>query len=176
MSRSHSWTVGGHPRARFAAETLGLTLVLFASALLVHEAAHLLVIRALGHEGVLLLRPWRLGIGGWSIYGLHAQPATPLAGADQLLVNVSGPLLAAIPLALLLPHVGDRGARIALALNVGLLLFYAVIESLYVVLESGFGVEGDWLTSAELNYGLPLLFALLVIVNASSGRRAPFWR
>jgi hypothetical protein len=157
----------GHPRARFVVEALGLTIVLFVSALLMHEAAHLLVIRALGHDGVLLLRPWPLGVAGWSIYGLHAQPAIPLPAAQQLLVNFAGPVLAAVPLALLLPHVRDGAARPALLVNAGLLLFYAFIESLYVVLEDGLGLEGDWLTGAGLNYGLPLLLTLLVIVRAS---------
>jgi hypothetical protein len=157
----------GHRRARFAVEALGLTVLLFVSALLVHEAAHLLVIRALGHDGVLLLRPWPLGVAGWSIYGLHVQPAVTLPAAEQLLVNFAGPFLAAIPIALLLPHVRDRAARTALVVNAVLLLFYAFIESLYVVLEDGLGVEGDWLTSAMLNYGLPLLFTMLVIGRAS---------
>ncbi|MDQ6742921.1 MAG: hypothetical protein M3Z97_08450, partial [Candidatus Dormibacteraeota bacterium] len=64
------------------------------------------------------------------------------------------------PMALLLTRVENRAARTALVLNVGVLLFYALIESLYVVLESGLGVEGDWLTSVWLNYGLPLVAAV----------------
>jgi hypothetical protein len=58
-----------------------------------------------------------------------------------------------------------------LLVNAVLLLFYALIESLYVVLEDGLGLEGDWLTSAALNYGLPLLFTLLVIGRASRNPR-----
>jgi hypothetical protein len=149
-----------------------LTVVLFVAALLVHEAAHVLVIRALGHDAVLLLRPWPLSVAGWSIYGLHAQPAAALSPGEQLLVNFAGPFLAALPMALLLLQVRDRAARTALLVNVALLLFYAFIESLYVVLEAGLGVEGDWLTGAELNYGLPLLFALLVIGSASRRGKA----
>jgi hypothetical protein len=125
------------------------------------------VIRALGHDGVLLVRPWNLGIGGWSIYGLHAQPAAPLPPVEQLVVNFAGPFLAAVPLALLLTRVSDRRVRTALLLNIAVLLFYALIEALYVVLESGLGVEGEWLTSAWLNDGLPLVAALVVIVRAS---------
>ncbi|MBJ7598843.1 MAG: hypothetical protein DLM67_03690 [Candidatus Nephthysia bennettiae] len=153
--------------ARFAVETLALSLVLFAAGLLVHEAAHLVVIRALGHDAVLVVRPWTLGVGGWSIYGLHAQPASPLAPGEQLLVNFAGPFLAALPLSLLLTRVADHSARTALLLNVAVLLFYTLIESLYVVLESGLGLEGEWLTSAWLNYGLPLLAAAAVILRAS---------
>jgi hypothetical protein len=146
---------------------VALSLVLFVTGLLIHEAAHLLVIRALGHDGVLLVRPWQLGIGGWSIYGLHARPASPLAPGEQLLVNFAGPFLAALPMALLLTRVRDRTARVALLLNVAVLLFYALIESLYVVLESGLGVEGEWLTSVWLNYALPLLAAAAVILRSS---------
>jgi hypothetical protein len=149
------------------AETLALSLVLFAAGLLIHEAAHLVVIRALGHDGALLVRPWDLGIAGWSIYGLHAQPGSPLAPGDQLVVNFAGPFLAALPLALLMTRVEDRAARTALLLNVAVLIFYALIESLYVVLESGLGVEGEWLTNAWLNYGLPLLAAAAMILRAS---------
>jgi hypothetical protein len=157
----------GWARTRFFGETLALSLVLFANGLLVHEAAHLVLIRALGHDGVLLARPWNLGIAGWSIYGLHAQPAVPLPPPEQLVVNFGGPFLAALPMLLLLSRVADRPVRTALLLNAALLLFYALIESLYVVLESGLGLEGDWLTSAWLNYALPLALAVLVIARAS---------
>jgi hypothetical protein len=159
-------------RLRFAAETLALSAVLFASSLLVHEACHLLVIRALGQDGVLLLRRWDLGFLGWSIYGLHAQPAVPLPLWQQLLVNFAGPVLAAVPLALLLRYATGPVARTALALNLAVLLFYAFLESLYVVLEQGLRVEGDWLTGAALNYGLPLLAALLAVVAMSERRRS----
>jgi hypothetical protein len=154
--------IPGWPRARLAVETLALSLGIFGAGLLVHEAAHLLVIRALGHDGSLLVRPWRLGLGDWSIYGLHAQPATALPPVEQLMVNFAGPSLAALPLALLLTRVHGRALRTALALNVAVLLFYTLIESLYAVLESGLGLEGDWLTGVWLNYGLPLGAALLV--------------
>jgi hypothetical protein len=160
----------GLGRTRFAVETVALSLLLFAAGLLVHEAAHLVVIRALGQDAVLVVRPWDLGVGGLSIYGLHAQPVSPLAPWQQLLVNFAGPFLAALPLALLLTRVADRAARTALLVNVAVLLFYALIESIYVVLESGLGLEGEWLTSAWLNYGLPLVGALVLILRASRKR------
>ena len=163
-----SWAgSGGRPRGRLVAETLALSLILFGAGLVVHEVAHLAVIRALGHDGFLLVRPWQLGLGGWSIYGLHAQPASPLVPAEQLLVNFAGPFLAALLLALLLTRVRSHVARTALFLNVGVLLFYALLESLYVVLESGLGLEGDWLTSVWLNYGIPLVVAVAVIIRGS---------
>jgi hypothetical protein len=160
--------VGAGVRAGFFLETLTLTLVLFGAGLLVHEGAHLAVIHALGGDGVLVVRPWRLNFPAGEIYGLHAQPLTPLNPLQQLLVNLGGPLLAAIPLALLLPFAPGPVARIALRLNLAVLLFYAVIEALYVVLESGFGLEGEWLTAAELNYGLPALVALAILTRAAT--------
>jgi hypothetical protein len=165
---------GGDPHARaglragFFLETLILTLLLFGAALLVHEGGHLAAIHAVGGEGVLIVRPWRLSFLGGQIYGLHAQPLTPLNPMQQLLVNLGGPLLAAVPIALLLRLARRPAARIALGLNLGVLLFYAVIEALYVVLESGFGLEGEWLTAAELNYGLPALVTLAVLALAAT--------
>jgi hypothetical protein len=155
-------------RAGFFLETLTLTLVLFGAGLLVHEGAHLAVIHAVGGDGVLVVRPWRLNFPVGEIYGLHAQPLTPLNPLQQLLVNLGGPLLAALPLALLLRLAEGPVARIALRLNLAVLLFYAVTEALYVVLESGFGLEGEWLTAAELNYGLPALVTLGVLTLAAT--------
>jgi hypothetical protein len=161
-------------RAAFFGRALGLTLLIFGVGLLIHEALHLVVIRALGADGVLVVRPWRLSLLGWQIYGLHAQPLTPLGPIRQLIVNLAGPLLATVPFGLLFARIRDRTVRIALALNVAVLIFYGVIEALYVVLESDFGVEGDWLTAAELNYGLPLLVTLAVLAWAST-RIRPTW-
>ena len=50
-STAGDWTLA---RARFVAEALALSFVLLAAGLLIHEAAHLVVIRALGHDGALL--------------------------------------------------------------------------------------------------------------------------
>lgn len=155
-------------RAGFFLEALILTLVLFGAGLLVHEGGHLAVINAVGGQGVLIVRPWRLNFLAGEIYGLHAQPLTPLSPLQQLLVNLGGPLLAAVPFALLLRLARGPAARIALGLNLGVLLFYAVIEALYVVLEAGYGLEGEWLTAAELNYGLPALVTLAVLTLAAT--------
>jgi len=159
---------GASLRAGFFLETLILTLVLFGAALLVHEGGHLAVIRAVGGEGVLVVRPWRFSFLALQIYGLHAQPLTPLNPVQQLLVNLGGPLLAAVPIILLIRIARGPAARIAFGLNLGVLLFYAVIEALYVVLESGYGLEGEWLTAAELNYGLPALVTLAVLTLAAT--------
>jgi hypothetical protein len=161
-------------RGRDFLARLALTVVVFGLGLLLHEGLHLAVIRALGADGVLVVRPWRLSLLGWQIYGLHAQPLTPLSPTGQLVVNLAGPLLAAVPFALLAWRIRRRTVRIALALNVAILIFYAALEGLYVVLESGFGLEGDWLTAAELNYGLPLLVTLAVLARAPA-KLNPMW-
>jgi hypothetical protein len=142
--------------------------VIFGIGLLLHEGLHIVVMRALGADGVLILRPWRWSVLGWQIYGLHAQPLSPLGPDRQFLVNLAGPIAAAVPFALLWWRIRSRTVRIALALNVAILIFYGVIEALYVVLESGLGLEGDWLTTPELNYGLPLLVTLAVLAWASA--------
>jgi hypothetical protein len=160
-------------RLRFGAEaaffcrSLALTLLLFGTGLLVHEGLHLVVLRTLGADGVIVVRPWRFSLLGWQIYGLHVQPLTQLSPAQQLLVNLAGPLLAAVPFAVLHGRVRDQEARLALALNIAILVFYAVLEGVYVVLESGLGLEGEWLTAAELNYGVPLLVTLFVLARAA---------
>jgi hypothetical protein len=158
-------------RAAFFGKALALTLVIFGLGLLLHEGLHLVVIRALGADGVLVVRPWRLSLLGWQIYGLHAQPLTPLSPTRQFVVNLAGPTLAAVPFALLLWRIRSQTIRIALAINVGILVFYGVIEALYVVLESDLGLEGDWLTVAELNYGLPLLITVAVLAGRSARLR-----
>jgi hypothetical protein len=155
-------------RARFFGETAALTVMLFSTGLLLHESLHLVVIHALGADAVLVVRPWSLAVAGWRIYGLHAQPLSPLSPLQQLVVNISGPCLAAVPLAVLLRYARGEAIRLALGLNVAVLVYYAVIEAAYVVLESWLGLEGQWLTAAELNYGLPAISALLVI--AARGR------
>jgi len=158
----------GRDSLAFFGQALGLTVVIFGIGLLLHEGLHIVVMRALGADGVLILRPWALSLLGWQIYGLHAQPLSPLGPDRQFLVNLAGPIGAAVPFALLWWRIRSRTVRIALALNVAILIFYGVIEALYVVLESGLGLEGDWLTAPELNYGLPLLVTLAVLAWASA--------
>src|SRR5260370_19635427 len=92
-----------------AGRTLVLSLLLFVVGLATHAVMHLLVLYAVGGTGALVVRPWHLGLFDATTYALHVQPDQPLGLSPQLLVNLLGPALAAVPLAVLLLYV--RAAR-----------------------------------------------------------------
>jgi hypothetical protein len=154
--------------ASAAWQTLLLSLLLFLVAFATHEVMHLLVLYAVGGTGALIVRPWHLGLFDATTYALHVQPDQPIGLARQLLVNFLGPALAAVPLALLLLYVRERAVRIALAANVAILVFYAVIEAGDLWLESKFEIDAPILTAPEFNYGVPALIILLAVVVALS--------
>jgi hypothetical protein len=137
-----------------------LSLLIFAGAFGTHEVMHLLVIYAVGGSGVIVIRPWRLGLVDITIYALHAQPSEPLGLARQALVNFLGPALAAVPLIALWAAVSDRAARFALWANVLILAFYALIETGDLLVEERMNVDISLLTTPEFNYGVPLLIIL----------------
>jgi hypothetical protein len=147
-------------------QTLLLSLLLFIVAFATHEVMHLLVLYAVGGTGALIVRPWHMGLFDATTYALHVQPDQPIGLARQLLVNFFGPALAAVPLALLLLYVRERVVRIALAANVAILVFYAVIEAGDLWLESAFNIDAPILTAPEFNYGVPALIILLAVVVA----------
>jgi hypothetical protein len=96
-----------------------------------------------------------------TIYSLHVQPDQPLGVVRQLLVNFLGPALAAVPLVVLLMQVREPVVRVALAANVAVLAFYAVIEAGYLLLETTGSVELPILSTPEFNYGVPALAVLI---------------
>jgi hypothetical protein len=145
--------------------TLVLSLLLFVVGFATHEVMHLLVLYAVGGTGALVVRPWHLGLFDATTYALHVQPDQPIGLVRQLLVNFLGPTLAAVPLAVLLLYVRgvrERAVRIALAANVAILVFYALIEAGDLWLESAVGVDAPILTAPEFNYGVP---ALVIVVG-----------
>jgi hypothetical protein len=149
-------------------QTLLLSLLLFVVAFATHEVMHLLVLYGVGGTGALIVRPWHMGLFDTTTYALHVQPDQPIGLARQLLVNFLGPALAAVPLAVLLLYVRGRVVRIALAANVAILVFYAVIEAGDLWLESAFGIDAPILTAPEFNYGVPALIILLATYRAMS--------
>jgi|GEM_PF-1741702 len=149
-------------------QTLLLSLLLFIVAFATHEVMHLLVLYAVGGTGSLIVRPWHLGLFDATTYALHVQPDQPIGLARQLLVNFLGPALAAVPLAVLLIYVRGRAVHIALAANVAILVFYALIEAGDLWLESAFGLDAPILTAPEFNYGVPALIILLAVFVALS--------
>ena len=149
-----------------AFRTLLLSLLLFIVGFATHEVTHLLVLYGVGGTGALIVRPWHLALFDASIYALHVQPDQPIGLTRQLLVNFFGPALAALPLAILLLYVRERSVRIALAANVAILVFYAVIEAGDLWLESAFGIDAPILTAPEFNYGVPAVIILLATLVA----------
>jgi hypothetical protein len=155
-------------------QTLVLSLVLFAVAFGAHEVMHLLVLYAVGGQGSIIVRPWRMGMFDASIASVHVQPDQPIGLVRQLLVNFCGPVLAALPLAVLLMYVRNPVARAAIGANVAILGFYAVIEAADLLLEQLSDFDLGILTTPEFNYGVPLLIMLLAAfgVLSSPDRRA----
>jgi len=157
---------------------LVLSLLLFMVGFGAHEVMHLLVIYAVGADGSIIARPWRLGYVDFTIYALHAQPSHPLDVVRQAVVNFFGPFLAAIPLAGLLLYVREPIPFAALVANVLILVFYAVIELADLLLESVWHVDVPLLTTPEFNYGVPLLVIVvttlaLAILLRVRGRPIP---
>ena len=157
---------------------LVLSLLLFMVAFGAHEVMHLLLIFAVGADGSIIARPWRLGYVDLTIYALHAQPAHPLDAVRQAAVNFFGPFLAAIPLAGLLLYVREPIPFAALAANVVILVFYAIIELADLLLEAVWNVDVPLLTTPEFNYGIPLLVIVVTtlavaILSVVRGRPIP---
>jgi hypothetical protein len=146
------------------ARLLLLSALLFVAALGTHEVMHLIVLYAVGGHGSLVVRPWRMGLVDATIYALHVQPDQPIGLFRQSLVNFLGPALAAVPLAVLLSYVRGPVARLALAANVGILAFYAVIELGDLLVEEILKVDIPILTTPEFNYGVPALIVLATAV------------
>src|SRR5437762_458012 len=136
---------------------LVLSLLLFMVGFGAHEVMHLLVIYAVGADGSIIARPWRLGYVDFTIYALHAQPAHPLDVVRQAIVNFFGPFLAALPLAGLLLYVREPIPFAALSANVVILVFYAIIELADLLLEAAWHVDVPLLTTPGFNYGGPAL-------------------
>ena len=161
-----------------AIRVLILSVLLFFVAFGAHELMHLLVIYAVGGQGSIIVRPWRLGLVDFTIYALHAQPSQPLDVTRQAIVNFFGPFLAAIPLAALLVYVREPIAVAALIANVVILVFYAFIEAGDLLLEAVNNVDLPLLTWPEFNYGVPVLVIVLSaltvqLLSAIRGRRIP---
>jgi hypothetical protein len=152
-----------------ARAVLLLSLLLFVVAFATHEVMHLAVLYAVGGQGALVVRPWRLALVDLSIYAVHVQPDHPVGTVRQALVNFLGPSLAAVPLAVLLAYLREPVVRSALAANVLILAFFAVIETVDYLVETLFDVDFPILTTPEFNYGVPALI-ILVGVYLAAGR------
>ena len=144
-----------------------LSILLFIVGFGAHEVLHLLVIYAVGSDGSIIVRPWRMGYLPVTIYALHAQPAQQLDVVRQSIVNFFGPALAAVPFVGLLLYVREPIPVAALIANVVILLFYAVIELGDLLLEKVWDADVSLLTTPEFNYGVPLLVIAMTVVGVS---------
>jgi len=150
---------------------LVLSLLLSVAGFGAHEVMHLLVIYAVGSQGEIIARPWHLYFLDFSIWSVHAQPTEQLDVVRQSIVNFAGPFLAAIPFAVLLFYVREPIAMAALIANVVILLFYAVIELLYVLGEAVWHTDMPLLVTPEFNYGVPLAIILLAVLATTVASR-----
>ncbi len=144
-----------------------LSILLFIVGFGAHEVLHLLVIYAVGSDGSIIVRPWRMGYLPVTIYALHAQPAQQLDVVRQSIVNFFGPAIAAVPFMALLLYVREPIPVAALIANVVILLFYAVIELGDLLLEKVWDADVSLLTTPEFNYGVPLLVIAMTVVGVS---------
>lgn len=120
---------------------------------------HLVALYALGGQGVLVVHAWRFTFLPLTVQSFHAQPAQPLAFWPHVVFDFAGPALALLLLGLLTLAVHEPVPRTALAANLLILAFYALIEPLDVMLDAA-GVPSPFLLWAEFNYGVPLLILL----------------
>ena len=155
-----------------------LSLLVFVVGFGAHEVMHLLLIYAVGSNGIIVARPWQMGYLPFSIWSLHAAPAEQLDVVRQSIVNFFGPFLAAVPLAAMLLYVREPIPLAALLANVLILVFYAVIELGDLLLEKVWNTDLPVLTTPEFNYGVPLLVILLTVLivgalNVLGGSRIP---
>ena len=155
-----------------------LSVLVFVAAFGAHEVMHLLLIYAVGSQGSIVVRPWPMGYVNLTIYALHAQPAQELDVVRQSIVNFFGPFLAAVPLAALLWYVREPVPFAALAANVVILVFYAVVELGDLLLEKVCNTDVSLLTTPEFNYGVPLAVIAITVLavsvtSAIQGRRIP---
>jgi hypothetical protein len=144
------------PRVAAGLATFGIAILLFFPALAVHESLHLVVLNLVGGHGALIVRPWKFALVDLSLPSLHVQPVPALDFGRQLAVNFLGPALAAVLFAIPLLYVRSRRVRLALVATVAVLIFYAVIESAYLLDDALLNMELGVLVTPELNYGVPL--------------------
>jgi hypothetical protein len=152
-----------------AYRVLLLSLLIFVLAFATHEVMHLLVLYAVGGQGTIVLRPWRLSLFDASIFALHVQPDHPVGTVRQAVVNFLGPTLAAMPLVVVLAYIREQAVRIALIANIAILCFFAVIETVDYLAESVFYVDYPVLTTPEFNYGVPLLIFIASAYSVALG-------
>jgi len=161
-----------------------LAALLLPVAMAAHEVMHAVIWWMLGVRSVVVVRPWTLQFPPVTLPSLHAARPGPggLGGpdvavplAESVANNVLGPLVVAVVLTVLWLSVGrsSRVARAALLANVAALLFFALIEGAYPLLDVWNDDVADVLLVPDLNYGGALLVMLAAIAASLRGGRSP---
>jgi hypothetical protein len=165
-------TPGGSQLSRTSAGllTFALAILLFFAGLAVHEGLHLAVLNLIGGHGSLITRPWKFALVDISLPSVHVQPVPALDLGRQLAVNFFGPAIAALIFAVPLLYLRNRLLGLALGANVAVLVFYAVIESAYLLDDALLHVDLGVLVTPELNYGVPLAIFVIAGLSAAFGR------
>jgi hypothetical protein len=161
------------PRATAGLLTFAIAFLLFFPGLAVHESLHLAVLNLIGGHGSLIVRPWKFALVDLSLPSVHVQPVPALDFGRQLAVNFFGPALAALIFAMPLLYVRNRPLRLALGASVAVLIFYALIESAYLLDDALLNVDLGVLVTPELNYGVPLAICVAAGLYAAFGRSRP---
>ena len=146
-----------------------LAVVIFPVAEATHEVGHLAAYSFFGYPAALQVTPWQSVLFGIRVFGVHAASAVPPSVPVHVAVNFLGPAAAAALLSVLWLSVPRGAVRTALLANVLVLVYFAVVETVFAVGENVARVEMDALTVPELNYGVCL--AIVVGTVIAGGRR-----
>jgi hypothetical protein len=147
-----------------------LSVVVFPVAEATHEVGHLAAYSFFGYPASLQVTPWQSVLFGFRVFGVHAAPAVPPTVPVHVAVDFLGPAVAAVLLGVVWLAVPRGAVRTALLANVLVLVYFAIVETVFAVGENVAHLEMDALTVPELNYGVCLV---IVIATVVAGTRRP---
>jgi hypothetical protein len=147
-----------------------LAAVIFPIAEATHEVGHLAAYSFFGYPASLLVTPWKSVLFGFRVFGVHAAPAVPPTVPVHIAVDFGGPAAAAFLFSVLWLAVPKGAVRTALLANVLVLVYFAIVETVFAVGENVAHVDMDVLTVPELNYGVCLA---IVVATVFAGTRPP---
>jgi hypothetical protein len=150
-----------------------LFVIVYLTALSVHEVAHLVILRIMGGEGQLIISPWDFYFVQFRTYGLHLVIEGDPAWYVRPVVNFFGPIAAAAFLTALLSFVNDQKLRFALVGNFWVQIMFALIETTWAFGDRIYDLSGkNQLVLLALN-GLskPESNILLIILVAIAAYR-----
>jgi hypothetical protein len=144
-----------------------LTLVIFPVAGATHEVGHLAAYSFFGYPASLQVTPWQSVLFGVKVFGVHAAPGEPPTVPVHVAVDFLGPAAAAALLSVLWLAVPRGAARTGLLANLLVLVYFAIVETVFAVGENVAHVDMDALTVPELNYGVCLAIVIGTVALAT---------